>query len=92
MSIYVERLIRAPMDALWAHTQDPALHERWDLRFTQIDYLPRPDPSQPQAFRYTTRLGFGITVSGEGTSVGQRALPDGSQTSALASARTRPGA
>lgn len=83
MSIYVERLIRAPIDALWAHTQDPALHERWDLRFTEIDYLPRPDPGQPQGFRYTTRLGFGISVSGEGTSVGERARPDGSQTSAL---------
>lgn len=33
MSIYVEILVRAPMDALWSHTQTPALHERWDLRF-----------------------------------------------------------
>ncbi|HEV8489563.1 MAG TPA: DoxX-like family protein [Candidatus Limnocylindrales bacterium] len=83
MSIYVERLIRAPIDALWTHTQDPALHERWDLRFSQIDYLPRSDPSEPQGFRYTTRLGFGVSVSGEGTTVGERTLPDGSQTSAL---------
>ena len=29
MSIYVEILVRAPMDALWAHTQTPGLHERW---------------------------------------------------------------
>ena len=35
MSIYVEILVRAPMDALWAHTQTPALHERWDLRFSR---------------------------------------------------------
>jgi len=41
MSIYVEILVRASMDALWAHTQMPALHERWDLRFSRIDYLPR---------------------------------------------------
>ena len=83
MSVYVERLIRAPMDALWAHTQDPALHQRWDLRFTQIDYLPRPDPGEPQGFTYKTRLGFGISVSGEGTSIGERTQPDGSRTSAL---------
>ena len=31
MSIYVEILIRAPVDALWTHTQTPELHERWDL-------------------------------------------------------------
>ena len=31
MSIYVEILVRAPIDALWAHTQTPALHEQWDL-------------------------------------------------------------
>jgi hypothetical protein len=37
MSIYVEILVRAPMDALWAHTQTPALHERWDLRFHRIE-------------------------------------------------------
>src|SRR5712691_5848194 len=41
MSIYVEILIRAPMDALWAHTQTPELHERWDLRFSEIAYVPR---------------------------------------------------
>jgi len=41
MSIYVEILVRAPMDALWAHTQTAELHEKWDLRFSQIDYLPK---------------------------------------------------
>jgi uncharacterized membrane protein YphA (DoxX/SURF4 family) len=82
VSIYVEILIRAPLDALWTHTQEPELHERWDLRFTDIDYLPRPDPGEPQRFRYTTRLG-GIAVSGGGESVGERDLPDGSRTSAL---------
>ena len=51
MSIYVEILIRAPMDALWSHTQTPALHERWDLRFSRIDYLPRNGESEPQRFR-----------------------------------------
>jgi hypothetical protein len=83
MSIYVEILIRAPMDALWAHTQMPALHERWDLRFSRIDYLPRAVDTEPQRFRYTTRIAFGFEVSGEGETAGQRDLTDGSRSSAL---------
>jgi uncharacterized membrane protein YphA (DoxX/SURF4 family) len=83
LSIYVEQLIRTPLEAVWSHTQDPALHQRWDLRFTQIDYLPRSDANDPQAFRYATRLGFGLAVEGTGETVGQRNGPDGSHTSAL---------
>lgn len=33
MSIYVEILVRAPMDALWNHTQTPSLHEQWISAF-----------------------------------------------------------
>jgi len=66
MSIYVEILVRAPMDVLWAHTQTPALHQKWDLRFSQIDYLPKADATEPQRFRYTARIGFGFELSGEG--------------------------
>ncbi|HEY1308999.1 MAG TPA: hypothetical protein VGF24_35905 [Vicinamibacterales bacterium] len=83
MSIYVEIFVRAPMDALWSHTQTPALHERWDLRFSRIEYLPRHDESEPQRFQYTTRIGFGLEVSGEGETVGRRDSTDGSSTSAL---------
>jgi uncharacterized membrane protein YphA (DoxX/SURF4 family) len=83
MSIYVEILIRAPMDAVWSHTQTPALHERWDLRFSRIEYLPRPIESEPQRFRYSTRLGAGLEIAGEGESTGERDLPDGTRTSAL---------
>jgi uncharacterized membrane protein YphA (DoxX/SURF4 family) len=83
MSIYVEILVRAPMDALWSHTQTPALHERWDLRFSRIEYLPRHDESEPQRFRYATRIGFGLEVSGQGETVGRRDSTDGSSTSAL---------
>ena len=83
MSIYVEILVRAPMDALWAHTQTPALHERWDLRFSRIDYLPKADDTDRQRFRYTTRIGFGVEVSGEGETVPQRSLTDDSRSSAL---------
>lgn len=82
MSIYVEIFIRAPLDDLWSHTQVPALHQRWDLRFSRIDSLP-PTGDAPQRFRYSTRIGFGLHVSGNGETTGQRSLPDGSSTSAL---------
>src|SRR5205085_9199457 len=81
--IYVELLIHAPMDDLWPFTQDPALHERWDLRFTSITYLPRPDPSEPQRFRYETQIGFGVQISGEGESTGEVEAESGARTSAL---------
>lgn len=83
MSIYVEIVVRAPLDALWAKTQTPALHEQWDLRFSRIDYLPRGTAAEPQRFRYATRIGLGIEVSGDGETIGERTLPDGSATSAL---------
>ncbi len=83
MSIYVEILIRAPMDELWAHTQTPVLHERWDLRFSRIDYMPKVRDTEPQRFRYMTRIGFGCEVGGEGETVGQRDSADGSRSSAL---------
>jgi hypothetical protein len=83
MSIYVEILVRAPMEGLWAHTQTPALHERWDVRFSRIEYLPKAPETEPQRFRYTTRIGFGFEVAGEGETVGHRDLTDGSRTSAL---------
>jgi DoxX-like protein len=83
MAIYVEILIRAPMDALWAHTQTPELHERWDLRFSRIAYLPRKSEAEPQRFLYATRIGFGLEVAGEGESRGERDLASGSRTSAL---------
>jgi len=83
LSIYVEILVRAPMDALWSHTQTPSLHERWDLRFSRIEYLPKGRETEPQRFRYSTRMGFGLQVKGEGESVGERDLADGSRSSAL---------
>ena len=82
--IYVEVLIAAPLDRVWELTQDPALHQRWDLRFTEIHYLPRPDPAQPQRFLYETRIGFGLSVSGTGESLAERVDPAlGTTTSAL---------
>ena len=71
------------MDALWEHTQTPSLHEQWDLRFSGIDYLPKTAGSDLQRFRYRTGIGFGLDVSGEGETIGERNLADGSRTSAL---------
>jgi uncharacterized membrane protein YphA (DoxX/SURF4 family) len=83
MSIYVEIRVRGPMEEIWERTQDPARHERWDLRFTEIQYLPRCQPEQPQRFRYATRIGFGLRIEGEGEAVGSRNGAQGERTSAL---------
>jgi uncharacterized membrane protein YphA (DoxX/SURF4 family) len=72
MRIYVERVISAPLTSIWQHTQRPELHQRWDLRFTDIEYLPRPDASHPQQFLYATRLGFGVLIEGRGESTGAK--------------------
>lgn len=81
--IYVGARICGTIDELWRRTQTPELHERWDLRFTSITYLPQSNSSAPQRFRYTTRIGFGIAISGEGETIGNRNRPDGQRTSAL---------
>ena len=83
MSIYVEIRIRGAMDELWRLTQTPDMHARWDLRFTDIEYLPRPDETQPQQFLYATRIGFGLAIRGGGETVGQRDGANGERTSAL---------
>lgn len=80
--LYVETWVEADVEDLWAATQNPDAHERWDLRFTDIDYLPRPDESEPQRFTYSTRVGFGLGVDGTGESTGQRD-DGGVRTSAL---------
>jgi uncharacterized membrane protein YphA (DoxX/SURF4 family) len=81
--IYVERLIRASVDEVWRLTQTPEVHQRWDLRFTRIEYLPRESEAVPQRFLYVTRLLPGIAIVGTGESVGERVGADGSASSAL---------
>jgi len=83
VSIYVEIRIRGDVDTLWRLTQEPASHQRWDLRFSEIDYLPRLTERDPQRFRYATRIGFGLRVRGEGESTGHRDGAAGERTSAL---------
>ena len=76
--IYVETLIRAPLEELWAKTQTPAEHVRWDARFTAIEPL-----DARGRFRYATRIGFGLAIEGLGETAGERQAEDGAATSAL---------
>lgn len=32
--IYVEIEMHAPIEEVWDYTQNPRLHEQWDLRFS----------------------------------------------------------
>jgi hypothetical protein len=82
MPIFVETFIRSSIDEVWRRTQDPDLHQRWDVRFSSIEYLPSEDAS-PQRFLYLTRIGFGVEIAGEGESVGEHDARDGSRTSVL---------
>ncbi len=82
MGIFVETVIRAPMESLWTHCQDPEAHQRWDVRFSTIEYLPRAS-DEPQRFRYATRMGFGLEVAGVGETVANRDLPGGVRASSI---------
>lgn len=75
--------MRRGVDEIWKYTQDPAIHQRWDLRFSTIAYLPRASEAEPQRFLYETRIGFGVRISGEGESTGTRENDSGVRTSAL---------
>ncbi len=88
--IYVEIEIHDDLDHVWLLTQDPALHQRWDLRFSRIHYLPRASFAEPQKFLYQTRIGFGLSINGTGESVGQRASAGGDTTSSLKFATADP--
>ncbi|MEI5526332.1 hypothetical protein WB401_42350 [Streptomyces brasiliscabiei] len=89
MGLYVEARIRADLDDLWARTQEPSLHRRWDLRFTEIDHLARVE-GEPRRFRYATRVLPGLTIAGTGISAGEKERPDGTRTSALRFASPHP--
>ncbi|MFF8844494.1 hypothetical protein ACF08N_17550 [Streptomyces sp. NPDC015127] len=71
MGLYIETRVRADMDTLWERTQEPAQHQRWDLRFTEIHQLPG-EPGAPRRFRYATRVLPFLTVAGTGISAGER--------------------
>lgn len=81
--LYIETTIRCELPILWAYTQDPALHQQWDLRFSEISYLPKEGTDAPQQFLYSTRIGFGIRVSGVGESVATKTKSNSESTSVL---------
>ncbi len=81
--LYVEAGMRGSLERLWELTQDPALHQRWDLRFSKITYLPRAHESEPQRFTYATRIGFGGAIVGTGESIATREGPQSVRTSSL---------
>ena len=79
MKLTAETTIRTDRETVWRKSQEPEQHVLWDLRFTEIEYLPKDQPEEPQRFRYTTRIGFGVSIEGWGESVGEA----GGQASAL---------
>lgn len=81
--LYVEIEIDGSLERVWELTQRPALHEQWDLRFSSISYLPRPDPKEPQRFTYATRIGLGLEIAGTGESLATRDGENGERTSSL---------
>ncbi|BCJ77971.1 hypothetical protein CS0771_75150 [Catellatospora sp. IY07-71] len=87
--LYIETTIRADLDTVWTASQDPARHERWDARFSEIRYLPEV-PGTPRRFRYATRVLPGLTIGGTGVFAGERRRPDGTRTSALRFASGHP--
>ncbi|ANW16968.1 hypothetical protein [Streptomyces clavuligerus] len=89
MGLYVETFIRAELEEVWALSQRPERHRRWDLRFTDITALPTA-PGDPQRFRYATRVLPFVQVSGTGVSAGEKHRPDGTRTSALRFRSTHP--
>jgi hypothetical protein len=70
------------MERLWDATQDPVQHQRWDVRFGSITYLPKVD-DEPQRFTYATTVAPGVTVAGTGESLGDRDRADGTRWSGL---------
>lgn len=81
--LYIETKIKCDFDTLWINTQEPNIHKQWDLRFTEIVYLPKKEPTDPQKFLYSTKVGFGIKVNGIGETVSTKTKENGDSTSVL---------
>jgi len=80
--LFISIEMQTDLETLWQLTQTPDVHERWDLRFSSIEYLPKPHESSPQRFRYATRIGAGLIIEGWGESVAAR-LDEHQRTSSL---------
>lgn len=87
--IYVEIVMKVPMETLWTYTQTPDLHQQWDLRFSEITYIPKSHEEEPQRFLYKTNIGFGLRIAGEGESAGNKEK-DGIMTSSLKFSSSNP--
>ncbi|HUS02913.1 MAG TPA: hypothetical protein VMY77_14345, partial [Chitinophagaceae bacterium] len=81
--LYIETSINCDLNTLWTYTQDPSIHQLWDLRFSEIKYLTKANPTDPQTFLYSTKIGFGIKVNGIGESVATKTKDNGESTSVL---------
>ncbi|MFJ5233416.1 hypothetical protein ACIQBJ_26405 [Kitasatospora sp. NPDC088391] len=79
--IYVELPIRAELERVWELTQDPAQHQRWDARFSRIEYV--DGAAEPVRFRYWLGWSRGPALTGTGVTTAQRERADGSRVSAL---------
>jgi uncharacterized membrane protein YphA (DoxX/SURF4 family) len=71
MKLTASTTIVCDLDTLWQKTQVTQEHVRWDLRFSNIAYLPKNGPEEPQRFRYATRIGFGKEIVGWGETIAQ---------------------
>lgn len=80
--IYVETSINHTVDEVWARTQSPEIHQRWDVRFTKITYLEAVG-NEAQQFVYSTTVAPGLAVSGRGEALGERHRSDGTAYSGL---------
>jgi hypothetical protein len=81
--IYVEIEMHTTIDEVWQHTQNPKLHEQWDLRFSSITYNEKLHDNDEQTFTYSTKLMPGLVVSGWGKSKGTHEKESGVKTSSL---------
>ncbi len=82
-SIYVEIEIEDTIEKVWEYSQDPKLHEQWDLRFTSITYNDKLPDDDVQTFTYSTKLMPGVQVTGWGESKGTHEKASGEKTSSL---------
>ena len=81
--IYVEIEVQDDIERIWEYSQNPKLHEQWDLRFSSITYNDKIPGEEVQRFTYTTKVMPGIHVSGWGKSKGTHEKASGEKTSAL---------
>lgn len=78
--LYVEVVIRCDLDDLWRRTQEPHQHQRGDVRFTRIEWLPGSCPGR-------FRIDVGVTNQRFGPLFGYR----DTFTAAYAACRDVPG-